>query len=136
MIEREPASPGRWPAHLSGERGAIGSVQAVVVLPLVMLFFMGAVESALFYYGRAAAISIAHTGAVAAATEHGTESACESAAAELAARIGDALSGLQISCQRTATTATATVTGDVLSVVPGWRATVTQSADVPVERLT
>ena len=37
---------------------------------------------------------------------------------------------------RTATTASVTVRGVALSVIPGWRPTITQSASVPVERIT
>jgi hypothetical protein len=37
---------------------------------------------------------------------------------------------------RSATTATVTVTGTSLSVIPGWSPAVSQSASVPVERIT
>ena len=37
---------------------------------------------------------------------------------------------------RTATTATVTVRGVALSVLPGWRPAITQSASVTVERIT
>jgi hypothetical protein len=41
-----------------------------------------------------------------------------------------------VSGTRTTTTATIIVTGQSMSVIPGWHITVTQSASVPVERLT
>lgn len=119
-----------------GERGAVGSVQLVVVVPLLMGLFLAAMQAAMFYYGRTAAISIAQTGAAAAAAEHGTIAGCQAAAAALQAQIGDAITDVRISCQRTATRATVTVTGQALSVFPGWRSTVTQQADAPVERPT
>ncbi len=40
-----------------------------------------------------------------------------------------------MTCNRTATTATATVTGAALSLVPGWAPTVTQTVAVAVERI-
>jgi Flp pilus assembly protein TadG len=123
-------------AYWRGERGAVGSVQLVVVLPLLMGLFMAAMQAAMFYYGRTAAISIAQTGATAAAAEHGTIADCEQAAASLRASIGDALTEVQISCQRTATRARVTVSGQALSVFPGWRSTVVQQAEAPVERPT
>lgn len=126
----------RSPGSRQDERGALGSVQAVVVLPLVMACFLATVEAALYFYGRSAAVAIAHTGAVAAATENGNPSACEAAAADLAARIGDALQDVRVSCRLTATTAATTVTGEILSLVPGWQPAITQTAEVPVERIT
>ena len=41
-----------------------------------------------------------------------------------------------ITADRTATAATVHVIGSTLSVVPGWTPTITQSASMPVERLT
>jgi hypothetical protein len=119
-----------------GERGAIGSVQLVVLMPLLMAFFLAAVQAAMFYYGRTAAISIAQTGAAAAAAEHGSLAACRQAAADLQAKLGDALTEVKISCSRTATRATATVTGQPLNVLPGWHSVIVQRAEAPVERLT
>lgn len=46
------------------------------------------------------------------------------------------MSDLLVSCSLTATTATATVSGSVLSLVPGWTPSLTLTATVPVERIT
>ena len=46
------------------------------------------------------------------------------------------MTSTSVSGSRTTTTATITVTGTSMSVIPGWHVTVTQSASVPVERLT
>lgn len=119
-----------------GERGAVGSVQLVVVVPLLMGFFLAGMQAALFYYGRTAAISIAQTGAAAAAADGGTVADCRQAAAELQARIGDALTEVTITCQRGATRATTKVTGLALSVLPGWRSQVVQQAEAPLEKVT
>ena len=51
------------------------------------------------------------------------------------ATLGDAISDVTITCNRNATTATATVTGATLSLVPGWAPTVTQTVAVAVERI-
>jgi Flp pilus assembly protein TadG len=119
-----------------GERGAAGSVQLVIIMPLLMGLFLAAMQAAMYYYGRSAAISIAQTGAAAAAAEHGTPADCRAAAATLQAAVGDAITDVQITCTRTATRASATVTGQALSVFPGWRSTVVQQAEAPVERPT
>jgi Flp pilus assembly protein TadG len=119
-----------------GERGAAGSVQLVIIMPLLMGLFLAAMQAAMYYYGRSAAISIAQTGAAAAAAEHGTPADCQAAAATLQAAVGDAITDVQITCTRTATRASATVTGQALSVFPGWRGTVVQQVEAPVERPT
>jgi hypothetical protein len=46
------------------------------------------------------------------------------------------LTGTSTSANRTATTATVTVSGFSLSVIPGWNVRITQSASVPVEKVT
>ena len=129
-------SPHFVPRVTRGERGAVGSVQLVVVMPLLMGLFLAAMQAAMYYYGRSAAISIAQTGAAAAAAEHGTLADCQHAAATLQTAVGDAITEVQITCTRTATRASATVIGQALSVFPGWRSTVVQQAEAPVERPT
>jgi Flp pilus assembly protein TadG len=124
------------PRRGRGERGAAGSVQLVIIMPLLMGLFLAAMQAAMYYYGRSAAISIAQTGAAAAAAEHGTPADCQAAAAILQTAVGDAITDVQITCTRTATRASATVTGQALSVFPGWRSTVVQQAEAPVERPT
>ena len=124
------------PPRSHGPRGAIGSAQLVIVMPLLMGLFLAAMQAAMYYYGRSAAISIAQTGAAAAAAEHGTPADCQTAAATRKAAVGDAITDVQITCTRTATRASATVTGQALSVFPGWRSTVVQQAEAPVERPT
>lgn len=124
------------PRRSHGQRGAIGSAQLVIVMPLLMGLFLAAMQAAMYYYGRSAAISIAQTGAAAAAAEHGTTADCQTAAATLKAAVGDAITNVQITCTRTATRASATVTGQALSVFPGWHSPVVQQAEAPVERPT
>ncbi len=124
------------PPRTRDQRGAIGSAQLVIVMPLLMGLFLAAMQAAMYYYGRSAAISIAQTGAAAAAAEHGTVADCQSAAATLQAAVGDAITNVQITCTRTAARASATVTGQALSVFPGWHSPVVQQAEAPVERPT
>lgn len=114
----------------------MGSVQLVVVMPLLMGFFLAGMQAALFYYGRTAAISIAQTGAAAAAADGGSVADCRQATAELQDRIGDALTEVTITCRRGTTEASSTVTGLALSVFPGWRSEVVQQAEAPLEQVT
>ena len=69
--------------------------------------------------------------------ENGTATAGVAAATSyLTDTGGDALTTTTVTGTRTATTASVTVRGVALSVIPGWRPTITQSATVPVERIT
>ncbi len=120
---------------LADERGLAGSVAAAVVFPCVLLTLWLTMTVAIYGYGRSVAVNVAGAAASAGAAQDGTVAACRKAAQTLLAST-DALTQVTISCTRTATTATATITGLTLSLVPGWSPQVTQSASMPVERLT
>src|SRR6476619_6890409 len=120
-----PRQPRRTPAGPS-ERGS-ASIQMVVLLPaLFAVMFLG-MQAALFYHARTVAIAAAQEGARAAGAERGRESDGVEAANDFIAEAGgdDALTGTSTSADRTATTATVTVTGFSLSVIPGWNLRIT-----------
>ena len=102
---------------------------------MVMLLGM---QAALFYHARTVAIAAAQQGARAAGTEQGRETDGVNAANDFITEAGgdDVLTETSTTASRTLTTATVTVTGFSLSVIPGWKVRITQSASVPVERLT
>ena len=114
------------------------TVQLVVLMPALFALMFAGVQSAMFYHGRTVAIAAAQEGARAAAAQNGTIGAGEAAASAFVAAAGGdgVLRGVTVSSSRSATTATTVVTGSILSVIPGWTPTVTQSASAPVERLT
>jgi Flp pilus assembly protein TadG len=119
------------------ERGS-SSIQMVILMPaLFAVMFLG-VQGALYYHARTVAIAAAQEGARAAGAENGTPGDGVSAASSFVADAGgnDVLPGAHVSGGRSATTATVSVTGTSLSVIPGWSPAVTQSASVPVERIT
>ncbi|WP_460790668.1 TadE family protein [Nocardioides maradonensis] len=118
------------------ERGSV-SVELVILLPaLFALMFLG-MQAALFYHARTTAIAAAAEGARAAGGEHGRDSDGAAAANAFINESGGdgVLQNTSTTVSRTATTATVTVTGFSLSVVPGWHVRITQSATLPVERL-
>lgn len=117
------------------ERGS-ASVALTLLLPILLTFAWVAMGAAMYHFGSTAAQSAAQTAASAAAAEHGTTTACEQVAAAFITTLGDALTDARVDCQRTATSATATITGTSLSLVPGWAPTVSQTATVPLERIT
>ena len=113
------------------------SVAFLLVFPPVLLgLLVTLISAALYYYGGTAAITIAQTGAAAAAAEHGSTSACRQAGRDLARRVSSAIHDVQVSCTRSATTVTVTVTGTPLSLISSFSPSVTHTASVEVERLT
>jgi Flp pilus assembly protein TadG len=119
------------------ERGSV-TIQIVFLMPALFLVMFLGVQGALYYHAREVALAAAQEGARDAGSENGTRYAGVTTANTFLADAGgsDAMTSTSVSGSRTATTATVTVTGKSLSVIPGWHVTVTQSASVPVERLT
>ena len=116
------------------DRGSV-SIELVILLPaLFALMFLG-MQAALIYHARTVAIAAAQEGARAAGAEHGREADGIGAANDFLAEAGgeDVITGTSATANRTSTTATVTVTGFSLSVIPGWKVRITQSASVPVE---
>jgi len=123
--------------RLRDQRGSV-SIELVILLPaLFALMFLG-MQAALYYHARTVAIAAAQEGARAAGAEQGREADGVGAANDFIAEAGgdDVLASSSTRASRTATTATVTVTGFSLSVIPGWKLRITQSASVPVELLT
>ena len=119
------------------ERGS-SSIQMVILMPaLFSIMFLG-MQGALYYHARTVAIAAAQEGARAAGSQNGTAAGGISAASSFVSDAGgkDVLPGAHLTGGRSATTATVTVTGTSLSVIPGWSPAVSQSASVPVERIT
>ena len=124
-------------ADRPAERGSV-TVELIILLPaLFAVMFLG-MQAALFHHARTVAIAAAQEGAHAAASESGRESDGVTAATAFIADAGgrDVLTSSRATATRSATTVSVTVRGRSLSVIPGWSPTVTQSASLPVERLT
>jgi len=118
------------------ERGS-ASVELVVLMPLLLLILFSGVQGAVYYNARTLAMAAAQEGARAAARENATLAAGASAAAAFVTEVaGDSLTAVTVTGSRTPVTATITVRGSSLSLVPGWTPTVEQSASLPVERIT
>lgn len=119
-----------------GDRGSV-SVELVILLPALFAVMFIGVQAALYHHARTVAIAAAQEGARAAGSEHGREADGTAAAKAFLQNAGDdALQGARTSADRSETTATVTVRGFSLSVIPGWNPVIEQSATVPVERIT
>lgn len=134
MLSPKPARSSR---RRASERGS-ATVELVIILPaLFAVMFLG-MQAALYYHARTVAIAAAQEGARAAGSETGRESDGISVADKFVFIAGgdDVLVGATSTAARSATTATVTVRGFSLSVIPGWEPVIRQSAAVPIERLT
>ena len=118
------------------ERGS-SSIQMVILMPVMFAVMFLGLQAALIYHARTLAIASAQEGARTAGAENGTAAAGINTARDyLTATAGDALTSTVVTGSRTATTATVTVRGVALSVLPGWRPRISQSSSVTVERIT
>lgn len=129
--------PARSSRRIRDERGS-ATVELVILLPaLFAVMFLG-MQAALYYHARTVAIAAAQEGARAAGSEIGRESDGIAAANQFVSDAGgdDVLVGAAFTADRSGTTATVTVQGFSLSVIPGWKPVVRQTASVPIERLT
>ena len=110
----------------------------VILMPVLFSIMFLGMQGALYYHARTVAIAAAQEGARAAGSQNGTAAGGISAASSFVSDAGgkDVLPGAHMTGGRSATTATVTVTGTSLSVIPGWSPAVSQSASVPVERIT
>ncbi len=104
---------------------------------LFAILFLGT-QAALYHHARTVATAAAQEGARAAAAERGSEAAGITAATGFVEDAGgdDVLTHTTVTATRTPVRATITIRGTALSVIPGWRPTIRQTASLPVERLT
>ena len=110
-------------------------MEIVIIFPVVIGILLLALQVALTQYGRTLALAAAESGARAGALETNTSADCYQAAAAILASGGDALTGTSVSCSRAATSATATVTGVTLSVLPWPLPPTSATATMPTERI-
>lgn len=120
---------------LQCERGS-SAVSTLIITSVLILICVGGLQTGLIYMAASAARGAAQEGARVAAAETGTLTDGLTIANAFAADSGDVLTNVRATGTRTTETATVTVTATTLSVLPGIDPTVTQTAAMPVERIT
>jgi len=115
------------------ERG-IGAPEFVIVMPLVMLIFLMLVQWSVQLYNDRIVHAAAREAAVDAASWDGTEAAGRQTANEYLADSGSDLSNPDVKITVGATEVTVTVSGDVMTLLPGFTKRVSATATVPRER--
>jgi Flp pilus assembly protein TadG len=123
--------------HRRTERGSLSIEMVLLMTGLFTLLFLG-LEAGLYYHARSVAIAAAQEGAREAGSQNGSQASGVAAAQRFLSQAGGpgVIVNTNVSGTRSAITATVTVTGDSMSVIPGINVSITQSATVPVERLT
>ncbi|USQ77786.1 TadE/TadG family type IV pilus assembly protein [Ornithinimicrobium cryptoxanthini] len=112
-------------------------METVILLPLMFLLLLAMVQGGLWFHARAVALGAAQEGARVAAAENSSAGAGIFAATTF---VADAGTGVvvnpTVTGSRSGATATITVTGAAQSLVPFLNPAVSQSASLPVERIT
>jgi Flp pilus assembly protein TadG len=132
-IPNRDRSPwGLRPPHRD-ERG-IAAPEFVLVMPLVMLIFLMLVQWSVQLYNDRIVHAAAREAAVDAASWEGTEDAARQTANEYLADSGSDLSNASVKINVGATEVTVTISGEVMTLLPGFTKRVSATATVPRER--
>lgn len=117
------------------ERGAASLIQLVLVAPVLLLVLMFIVQFALVAHARSVVEAAAEQGAAVARRADGSQGGAQAEAVKYLDRLGPKmLTTRTVSASRTPETATVTVTGTVISLVPGVHPKVKETSSGPVER--
>lgn len=126
-----------WPARvrrrLGAQRGA-SPIELAILMPVILLMLFGAIQIAAVYLARATALSAAQQAVTADRMWQAEPEAGRKRAEAFIADAGDWLIVSDIDITETDTEVSCVVTGDALSIVPGWTIEVSQSATSPRER--
>ena len=115
------------------ERG-LAAPELVVIMPLVMLIFLTLVQWSVQLYNDRIVHAAAREAAVDAAAWEGTEADGQQTATEYLEDSGSDLSNTDVQISVGATEVTVTVSGDVMTLLPGFNTRVSATATVPRER--
>jgi hypothetical protein len=107
---------------------------AVLLLPVVVTMVFLVIHAALVYHARSVVAAAAQDAARVAQAQGGTAGAGRAVAEEVLHGSGGLLPAPSVQIERSATTVTVIVSGEVRGPIPWLRPTVTASAGGPVER--
>jgi Flp pilus assembly protein TadG len=122
-------------ARVRDERGTASLAQTVLVAPALLLALMLIVQFGLYFHARNVAENAAQEGAAAGRRFDGSQADATQRARMFLDKLGPRmLTHRNVSAKRTPETATVTITGTVIALVPGLELKVEESASGPVER--
>ena len=117
------------------DRGAV-SIEMVLIFPMVMLVTLLALQAAAYQHARTIALAAAQEGARAASPLGSTDANGTVAAKTFLGHTGDGLEQPTVQLTRGNASVTAVVSGRCPTILPGFTATITQSASRPLEQIT
>jgi Flp pilus assembly protein TadG len=113
------------------------SLQLAVIFPVVLTLLLLSVQAGLFFHARHVARAAANEGLRAARLYGHTAVDGQAAAAQLLRQSGgDLISDEQVTATRDTSTASVSVTGQAISLLPGVSLNVSETSSGPVERFT
>jgi Flp pilus assembly protein TadG len=116
------------------DQGA-STLEFVLTMPLLLLFLMMTVQFALVAHAQSGAQAAADEGAAEARAFSGSTGRAEARAEQYVSELaGRMFTSHSVTARRGPTEASVTVTGAVISLVPGFNPTVSQTSTGPVER--
>jgi hypothetical protein len=111
-------------------------VEAALVLPLLLMLVFGVVHIAMYHLARQAALSAAQVALTAQQGFHAAPDSGQERAERYLRQVPPVLRDPVIDVRSDDQVVEVTVAGTAISVIPGYRPTVTQTARGPVERVT
>ena len=122
-------------ARMRDERGTASLAQTVLVAPALLFALMLIVQFGLLFHAQNVAENAAQEGAAAGRRFDGSQAGAAERARMFLAELGPRmLTHRTVTAQRTPETASVTVTGTVISLMPGLDLRVEETASGPVER--
>ncbi|MBC7593422.1 MAG: pilus assembly protein [Kineosporiaceae bacterium] len=110
-------------------------VQTVIIAPVLFLLIMFVVQFALLAHAQNVAEAAAQEGVTAARRFGATDADGRTKARDSLSSLGPKmLSNQTVTVDRTQTTATVTIRGQALSLIPGFHRNITETSSGPVER--
>ena len=116
------------------ERGLSESVQWAILWPFVMLLTLGIIQAGIFLHGRNVAQRAATAAVDAARGSYGTAADAQHLGEAIASSGG--LEDVSVRVQRTATTASADVSGNAPMIFDLGLGRITETATAPLEQVT
>lgn len=125
----------RLKSRLGNDRG--GVLETVIIWPVVLLLFFGAVQGALYFHARNVAMKAGEEGLRQARTQFGTSAAGTAAAYGFIAQTGaTVLRGPAVTVTRNQREAAVRIVGQPISLIPFLNLTINIDQSAPVERIT
>lgn len=129
-----------WPTRLrtrcrSDDRG--GVLETVIVFPIVLLLFLGAIQGALYFHARNIAIKAGEEGLRQTRSQIGNSTIGTAAAYAYIAQTGSTvLKAPIVVANRTPRDASIQIAGQPITLIPFLELTITVNQNAPVERIT